>query len=50
MAILYSSTCGGEHGVTAPCVYEEIREAKILYNMQCKPEEMKETVKSTFSK
>ena len=37
-------------GVKIPQAIEEIREAKILHNMQCKPEKMKETVKSTFSK
>lgn len=37
-------------GVKIPQAIEEIREAKILHNIQCKPEEMKETVKSTFSK
>lgn len=37
-------------GVHIPQAIEEIREAKILHNRQCRPEEMKETVKSTFSK
>lgn len=37
-------------GVPIPQAIEEIREAKILHNRQCRPEEMKETVKSTFSK
>lgn len=37
-------------GVKIPQAIEEIREAKILHNMQCRPEEMKDTVRSTFSK
>ena len=37
-------------GVKIPQAIEEIRTAKILHNMQCKPQEMKETVKSSFSK
>lgn len=37
-------------GVKIPQAIEEIRNAKILHNRQCRPEEMKETVKSTFSK
>lgn len=37
-------------GVKIPAAIEEIRNAKILHNRQCRPEEMKETVKSTFSK
>lgn len=37
-------------GVKIPQAVEEIRNAKILHNRQCRPEEMKETVKSTFSK
>lgn len=36
-------------GVAIPQAIEEIRDAKILHNRQCRPEEMKETVKSTFS-
>ena len=37
-------------GVKIPQAIEEIRDAKILHNRQCKPEEMEETVKQTFSK
>ena len=37
-------------GVKIPQAIEEIRNAKILHNRQCKPEEMEETVKQTFSK
>ena len=37
-------------GVKIPQAIEEIRNAKILHNRQCKPEEMEETVKETFSK
>ena len=37
-------------GVKIPQAVEEIRNARILHNHQCRPEEMKETVKSTFSK
>ena len=37
-------------GVKIPSAIEEIQNAQILYNLQCRPEEMKETVKSTFSK
>lgn len=37
-------------GVKIPSAIEEIRNAQILHNLQCRPEEMKETVKSTFSK
>lgn len=37
-------------GVRIPRAIEEIRNAKILHNRQCKPEEMEETVKETFSK
>ena len=37
-------------GVKIPSAIEEIRNARILHNLQCRPEEMKETVKSTFSK
>lgn len=37
-------------GVKIPQAIEEIRNAKILHNRRCRPEEMKETVKSTFSK
>ena len=37
-------------GVKFPQAIEEIRDAKILHNRQCKPEEMEETVKQTFSK
>ncbi len=37
-------------GVKIPAAIDEIRNAKILHNRQCRPEEMKETVKSTFSK
>ena len=33
-------------GVTIPQAIEEIREAEIRHNTQCKPEEMKETVKA----
>jgi threonine synthase len=36
--------------VKIPQAIEEIRDAKILHNRQCKPEEMEETVKQTFSK
>ena len=36
-------------GVKIPQAIEEIRDAKILHNRQCKPEEMEETVKQTFS-
>ena len=37
-------------GVKIPSAIEEIQNAQILHNLQCRPEEMKETVKSTFSK
>lgn len=37
-------------GVKIPQAIEEIRTAEIRHNTQCKPEEMKETVKSSFSK
>lgn len=37
-------------GVKIPQAIEEIRDAKILHNRQCRPEEMEETVKQTFSK
>ncbi len=37
-------------GVKIPQAIEEIRTAEILHKIQCKPNEMKETVKSTFSK
>jgi len=37
-------------GVEIPQAVEEIRNAEILHHRQCRPEEMKETVKSTFSK
>ncbi len=37
-------------GVKIPQAIEEIRDAKILHNRQCKPEKMEETVKQTFSK
>ena len=37
-------------GVKIPQAIEEIRDANILHNRQCKPEEMEETVKQTFSK
>ena len=37
-------------GVKIPHAIEEIRTAEIRHNMQCKPSEMKETVKTTFSK
>ena len=37
-------------GVKIPQAIEEIRDAKILHNRQCKPEEMEETVKQTFFK
>lgn len=36
-------------GVAIPPAIEEIRNAKILHDRSCRPEEMKETVKSTFS-
>ena len=37
-------------GVKIPQAIEEIRKAEIRHNRQCKPEEMEETVKQTFSK
>ena len=37
-------------GVKIPQAIEEIRTAEIRHNTQCKPEEMKKTVKSSFSK
>ena len=37
-------------GVPIPQAIEEIRDAKIRHDRRCRPEEMKETVKSTFSK
>lgn len=36
-------------GVAVPSAIEEIRSAKNLHDRRCRPEEMKETVKSTFS-
>ena len=37
-------------GIPIPAAVKELSSAKIRHHAVCRPEEMKETVKSTFSK